>query len=247
MQKIRAVILDLDGTLYDYDALDRVAFARVGELVRERLGVSEEQYGEAFMRARKSTKKKLGETAPSHSRMLYFQKTLEYLDIRPLYLALEMYETYWGFFLDNMVLYPGARKLLDALHDKYIRVAVCTDLGVYNDYTVECLKGMDALLLEANHDVNMLQVGPYPYYLKQRILGERGHLSNENTGRLLCRILHDGLKAVLLGHLSKENNLPELAFESVRMEINMGDNPYKAGDFDIRVARRSEVTPAVVV
>ena len=62
---------------------------------------------------------------------------------------------------------------------------------------MECLKGMDALLLEANHDVNMLQVGPYPYYLKQRILGERGHLSNENTGRLLCRILHDGLKAVL--------------------------------------------------
>lgn len=127
------------------------------------------------------------------------------------------------------------------------RVAVCTDLGAYNDYTVECLKGMDALLLEANHDVNMLQVGPYPYYLKQRILGDRGHLSNENSGRLLCRILHDGLKAVFLGHLSKENNLPELAFESVRMEINMGDNPYRAGDFDIRVARRSEVTPAVEV
>lgn len=127
------------------------------------------------------------------------------------------------------------------------RVAVCTDLGVYNDYTVECLKGMDALLLEANHDVNMLQVGPYPYYLKQRILGERGHLSNENSGRLLCRILHDGLKTIFLGHLSKENNLPELAFESVRMEINMGDTPYRAGDFDIRVAKRSEVTPAVEV
>lgn len=127
------------------------------------------------------------------------------------------------------------------------RVAVCTDLGVYNDYTVECLKGMDALLLEANHDVNMLQVGPYPYYLKQRILGERGHLSNENSGRLLCRILHDGLKTIFLGHLSKENNLPELAYESVRMEINMGDTPYRAGDFDIRVAKRSEVTPAVEI
>ncbi len=127
------------------------------------------------------------------------------------------------------------------------KVAVCTDLGAYNDYTVECLKGMDALLLEANHDVNMLQVGPYPYYLKQRILGDRGHLSNENSGRLLCRILHDGLRTVFLGHLSKENNLPELAFESVRMEINMGDNPYRAGDFDIRVARRSEVTPAVEI
>ena len=125
------------------------------------------------------------------------------------------------------------------------KVAVCTDLGIYNDYTVECLKGMDAVLLEANHDVNMLQVGPYPYYLKQRILGEKGHLSNENSGRLLCRILHDGLQTVVLGHLSKENNLPELAYESVRMEINMGDNPYKAGDFDIRVAKRSEVSPVV--
>lgn len=127
------------------------------------------------------------------------------------------------------------------------KVAICTDLGVYNDYTVECLKGMDALLLEANHDVNMLQVGPYPYYLKQRILGDRGHLSNENSGRLLCRILHDGLKAVLLGHLSKENNLPELAYESVRMEINMADNRYRAGDFDIRVAKRSEVSPVVFI
>ncbi len=127
------------------------------------------------------------------------------------------------------------------------RVAVCTDLGVFNDYTVECLKGMDALLLESNHDVNMLQVGPYPYYLKQRILGDRGHLSNENSGRLLCRILHDKLKTVFLGHLSKENNLPELAYESVRMEINMGENPYKAGDFDIRVAKRYEVPPVVEI
>ncbi len=125
---IKAVIFDLDDTLYDYKALERAAFECVGGLVRERLGVSEEQYEDAFMRARQTTKEMLGETATSHSRMLYFQKTLEYLDIRPLYLALEMYETYWGFFLDNMCLYPGARELLEALHEKYIRVGVCTDL-----------------------------------------------------------------------------------------------------------------------
>ncbi len=127
------------------------------------------------------------------------------------------------------------------------KIGICTDLGVYNDYTVECLKGLDALLIEANHDVNMLQVGPYPYYLKQRILGEKGHLSNENSGRLLSRILHDKLQTIVLGHLSKENNLPELAYEAVRMEITMGNNPYNANDFRIQVASRSQVSPVVTV
>lgn len=127
------------------------------------------------------------------------------------------------------------------------KVGICTDLGVYNDYTVECLKGMDALLLEANHDVNMLQVGPYPYYLKQRILGDRGHLSNENSGKLLSRILHDKLENIILGHLSKENNLPELAYEAVRMEITLGDNPYHANDFRMQVAKRNEVSPVISI
>ena len=104
---------------------------------------------------------------------------------------------------------------------------------------------MDALLVEANHDVNMLQVGPYPYYLKQRILGDRGHLSNENSGRLLSRVLHDKLQTIILGHLSKENNLPELAYEAVRMEITMGENPYNANDFRMMVASRSELSPVV--
>lgn len=125
--------------------------------------------------------------------------------------------------------------------------AVVTDLGVYNDYIVEHLKGMDILFLEANHDVNMLQVGSYPYPLKQRILGERGHLSNEASGELLCRILHDDLKAVVLSHLSKENNLPELAYETVRTEVTMSELPYKGGDFPLYVAKRSEVSEVICI
>lgn len=125
------------------------------------------------------------------------------------------------------------------------RMAVATDLGIYDDYTVECLKGMDVLFLEANHDINMLQVGPYPYYLKQRILGSRGHLSNELSGKLLSCLLHDKLKSVILGHLSKENNLAELAYETVRLEISMSDNPYKPEDFPIYVASRSEMSQLV--
>lgn len=127
------------------------------------------------------------------------------------------------------------------------KMAVVTDLGTYDEYTVESLKGMDALMLEANHDINMLQVGPYPYYLKQRILGKRGHLSNELSGKLLSRLLHDHLQAVCLGHLSKENNLEELAYETVRLEITMGDNAYKPDDFPIFVANRSELSQMVEI
>ena len=113
--------------------------------------------------------------------------------------------------------------------------------------SVECLKEMDGLLIEANHDVRMLQTGSYPYYLKQRILGDRGHLSNENSGKLLSRILADRTKFIFLGHLSHENNLPELAYEAVRAEITMGDNPYRAEDFRIMIAKRDEPSPIVTL
>ncbi len=126
-------------------------------------------------------------------------------------------------------------------------VAVVTDLGVYDQSLIDELQQLDALLLEANHDVKMLQMGSYPYPLKQRILGSRGHLSNESSGQLLCQILHDGLQSVMLGHLSKENNYESLAYEAVRLEITMGDNPYKAEDFSIGVAKRDTVSPRIRV
>lgn len=125
--------------------------------------------------------------------------------------------------------------------------AVATDLGVYTDYTVDHLKELDVLLLEANHDIHMLEVGGYPYYLKRRIAGERGHLSNESAGKLLCQVLHDNLKAVLLGHLSKENNYAELARETVKLEVQLGDTPYQPGDFPIGVASRDEISPCIEI
>ena len=127
------------------------------------------------------------------------------------------------------------------------KIAIATDLGTYNDYTVECLKGMDYLFLEANHDVNMLQVGPYPYKLKQRILGDRGHLSNELSGKLLNRLVHEKLQGVVLGHLSKDNNIPELAYETVRVELAMESEIYKDYPFPITVAKREEVSPLIKI
>lgn len=122
---------------------------------------------------------------------------------------------------------------------------VITDLGKYDGYIVEKMRGLDILLLEANHDVNMLQMGSYPYPLKQRILGDRGHLSNELSGQLLGEILHDNFKAVVLGHLSKENNYEKLAYETVRLEITLGDNPYQGNDFPIYVAKRDCVSDLI--
>ena len=129
---------------------------------------------------------------------------------------------------------PVAYLVSDGRH----RVGVVTDLGYYDADIVSHMEGLDALLLEANHDIRMLQVGAYPYPLKQRILGERGHLSNETSGQLLGQILHDGMQHILLGHLSKENNYDELAYETVRLEISLGDNPYRGNDFPIEVAKR---------
>jgi phosphoribosyl 1,2-cyclic phosphodiesterase len=125
--------------------------------------------------------------------------------------------------------------------------AVVTDLGTYSSYTVGHLLGLNMLLLESNHDIRMLQTGAYPYYLKQRILGDRGHLSNETAGHLLCELLHDDLKHILLGHISQDNNYPELAYEAVRLEVTMGANPYRGSDFDIQVASRSEMSEIFTV
>lgn len=99
------------------------------------------------------------------------------------------------------------------------KAAMVTDLGVYDKHILDAVADSEILYLESNHDVNMLMVGTYPYYLKQRILGERGHLSNDTAAKLLCEVLHPGLKHVILAHLSKENNLPELAYETVRIEL----------------------------
>lgn len=123
------------------------------------------------------------------------------------------------------------------------KVSIATDLGEYNEYIISNLENSDVVLLEANYDKNMLQVGPYPYSLKQRILGNRGHLSNENSGQLLRTILSDKLKYIILGHLSKENNYPELAYQAVKVELKelLNDN------VSLAVANRDKPSELVTI
>ena len=107
--------------------------------------------------------------------------------------------------------------------------AVMTDTGHYDSYITDHLLGLDALIVEANHDVDMLLTGPYPHMLKRRILSGTGHLSNETCGELLTEIMNPRLKNVLLGHLSHENNTHRLALETVMRKLSdagAGGNAY---------------------
>lgn len=125
------------------------------------------------------------------------------------------------------------------------KIGIVTDLGCYDDYIVQNMKGCHSILVEANHDINLLQVGSYPYYLKQRILSNKGHLSNELCGRLIDALLHKDISNIILGHLSKENNYDKLAFETVKCEIDLSASDYKSNDFNISVAART--TPSCMV
>lgn len=126
------------------------------------------------------------------------------------------------------------------INDEKTCCAIVTDLGEYNEYLLENLKDLDILMLESNHDIRMLETGPYPYPLKMRILGKYGHLSNENSGMFLSELLHDRIRHILLGHISRENNTRELAKMAVENEVDASDNKYKAGDFEIKTLRHDE-------
>ena len=89
--------------------------------------------------------------------------------------------------------------------------AIATDMGTVTEEVLNGLLGAQAVLIESNHDLDLLCDGPYPVYLKRRILSERGHLSNADCARLAARLVQAGTRTVILGHLSRENNRPELA------------------------------------
>lgn len=101
-----------------------------------------------------------------------------------------------------------------------VRFGFCTDTGCVTEEMEAALCGCDAAVLEANHDLAMLRYGPYPAVLKRRILSDRGHLSNDRCGEFACSLAAHGARTIILGHLSRENNLPSLARDTVRSALD---------------------------
>jgi phosphoribosyl 1,2-cyclic phosphodiesterase len=100
-----------------------------------------------------------------------------------------------------------------------VRMAIATDLGYMPPNVTSALRGVDVLLLESNHDLEMLKDGPYPWSVKQRVLSRVGHLSNHATAEFLARDYDGGATYIVLGHLSEANNAPELALLSAEQAI----------------------------
>lgn len=99
------------------------------------------------------------------------------------------------------------------------KLTVCTDLGFVTDEVQRAITGCDLVLLESNYDERMLREGSYPYYLKQRISSDTGHLSNINSAKMCRQLIKSGTTRIILGHLSQENNTPSVAEHTALSEL----------------------------
>ena len=118
------------------------------------------------------------------------------------------------------------------------QVSVATDFGTFTREIYDNIKDSEAILIESNYNPGMLDFGPYPYNLKQRIKGIEGHLSNEDCGEAIVKILKNGLgKKIMLGHLSNTNNTPDLAELTVK-DILKANNIKVGSDVHLSMANR---------
>lgn len=116
------------------------------------------------------------------------------------------------------------------------KISVATDLGYIDDKIFNNLKDSSFLMLESNYEPNILKVSSYPYRLKQRIMSKSGHLSNNDASETISKLIDYGLKDVLLIHLSKENNVPEIAYETVVEKLK--NTNYSLDNLNLNVAPR---------
>ena len=125
------------------------------------------------------------------------------------------------------------------------KMSIATDIGHMNKEVINNLTNSSFILLEANYEPEILKCSSYPYLLKERIKGPNGHLSNLDAGKTISYLMNYGLNNVMLGHLSKENNFPELAYKTVVEELM--ENNIAETSLHLSVASRFEVSPIIDV
>lgn len=143
----------------------------------------------------------------------------------------EIFETGETFFIGEimvrsfLVSHDAAEPVGFTFSSQGKQISIVTDTGCTNEDIISEIKDADILVLEANHDVDMLKIGRYPWFLKKRVLGKEGHLSNAAAGETILKLMSECNKErlVLLAHLSKENNFPEMAYQTVKNILEEAD------------------------
>jgi phosphoribosyl 1,2-cyclic phosphodiesterase len=137
--------------------------------------------------------------------------------------------------------HDAARPVGFLINGEGLRIGMATDLGYASTLVLERLRGCHLVMIESNHDAEMLWNGPYPWHLKQRVAGRTGHLSNDDAASLLRDVVDDSCLAVVLAHLSEQNNTPELARGAAARALAEAGSKRVA----MRVAAVNRPTPAV--
>lgn len=125
-------------------------------------------------------------------------------------------------------------------------MAVATDLGHFSDEVRDAVVGSEVVLIEANYDHDMLMNGEYPWYLKKRIDSEMGHLCNSDCAQAVCYLYHNGTKHFVLGHLSKENNMPMIAEKEI-LRVMDNESAIRGENYFLSVANRYYPTEPVIL
>lgn len=118
-----------------------------------------------------------------------------------------------------------------------------TDTGYINQKYFKILSNNNLYVLESNHDIKMLMDGPYPYYLKQRVQGDKGHLSNKQASDYLCKFIGDNTRKIVFAHISEHNNSYEKVIETFNEELSKNDMKFD----DVLIAKQNETTEVIEV
>ena len=160
-----------------------------------------------------------------------------------------LFENDKDFHLNDLIIHPfstphdAANPCGFNIHNGKRKLSIATDLGHMDDKIFNNLQGSSFILLESNYDPEILKVSKYPFHLKQRIAGPHGHLSNETAGKTISALMKKDLKEVMLGHLSKENNFPELAYQTVAEELMNSNSDINK----IKISVASRNTPGKII
>ena len=118
-----------------------------------------------------------------------------------------------------------------------------TDTGYINQKYFKILSNNNLYVLESNHDIKMLMDGPYPYYLQQRVRGDKGHLSNKQASDYLCKFIGDNTRKIVFAHISEHNNSYEKVIETFNEELSKNDIKFD----DVLIAKQNEATEVIEV